>query len=105
MDGEPVFGSYFRALAFVISEFIKKDKSLITFVFKKILGTWPRANSKKVSQLIIIRVIIAFQEILMLHEMEKILEELPSEQFHSISTDLFEKLSVCIQRRDFKGIF
>lgn len=34
----------------------------------------------------------------MLHEIEKILEALPAEQFNLVSIELFEKLSSCIQR-------
>jgi hypothetical protein len=49
VDGEPVFGSYFRSLAFVITSYLAKDRSLVPLVFRKILGMWPKANSKKVS--------------------------------------------------------
>ncbi|THD23786.1 Serine/threonine-protein phosphatase 2A 56 kDa regulatory subunit beta isoform [Fasciola hepatica] len=83
------YGAFNQQLTNCVTEFIRKDSSLLTSVLMEgVLRFWPKTNSNK--------------EVLFLNELKACLECASSSEFQSVARPVFTQISRCIQSLHFQ---
>jgi len=80
--------SYHQQLSYCVSQFVEKDPALAPVVLKGLFRFWPVQSTQK--------------ELLFLHELEEVLDITQSKEFEEICSELFSRLSRCLQSHHFQ---